>query len=161
MNDRALRQIGSGCDELWQLAIGGCIRCAEEHQVAHFRTVCLELSRKLECDRSTGTEAGDRHGAVRAECADLVGEIFSEAADRPTRLASFLVAGRLQAIEGLVAAEMPGDGAVAEDIAVVPGHGKYRNAAALCDQRDESALLRSELLGSAQEVQISCLRDCS
>src|SRR5438094_217667 len=110
-------------------------------------------SRQLERDHAAGAEAGDDVRTMRPAGADLRCEVLGQILDARQRLALVLEARRLEPVQRLLIAQVPGDVAVAEHVAVVSSHAKDGRAVPVRLQWYDGPRPLRERAGHAQEFQ--------
>jgi hypothetical protein len=89
---------------------------------------CVATQRQLETDDAASAVAGDDARAVRPEGPDLRCEVRRELLDTRKRFAVAIDTRRLEPEERLILAQMPHEGTVAEDVAIVSAQPDYFGA---------------------------------
>jgi hypothetical protein len=84
---------------------------------------------------------------------DLGCEICGQILDASQRVAIPVESRGLQAEKGLIFAQVSCEGAEAKDVAIVASDGEYWSSYPICLERHDGALLLSERLGRAEEIQ--------
>src|SRR2546421_1905664 len=139
--------------ELRRQTVPARIGAAEQRYKTHARSGVQQLSRQLERHGAAGAEPGDDVRAVRLERSDLLREVRREILHARERLAPAVEPGRLEPEERLVVAQLLRQSAVAEHVAVVPGHREHGRAAAPSLEWHDRALLPCKRLPRAQQRQ--------